>query len=90
MQEGEWEEIETKESLEPCQIHSLCETCNGYLLHFGLGNFSFLLIYLFLAVHGHISLIMANGGYSLGVAPELLIVVASVVAEHDLWSTRAQ
>ena len=41
-------------------------------------------------MHGHSSLIMANGGYSLIVVPEFLIAVASLVAEHDLWSTWAQ
>ena len=41
-------------------------------------------------MHGHTSLIVANGGYSLVVVPELLISVASLLAKHDLWSTWAQ
>ena len=35
------------------------------------------------------SLVVANEGYSLGVVHRLLIVVASLVAEHGLESTRA-
>ena len=35
------------------------------------------------------SLVEASGGYSLDVVSGLLIVVASSVAQHRLWGTRA-
>ena len=51
--------------------------------------FIYLFYYLFLAVLGHLStyglsLVVASGGYSLGVVHGLLIVVASLVAEYGL------
>ena len=36
------------------------------------------------------SLVVARGVYSLGQCPGLLIVVASLVAEHRLWVCRLQ
>jgi len=51
-------------------------------------------IYLVLAVLGlccctDLSLGAVSGGYSPGVAGRLLVVVASLVAEHRLWSIGA-
>ena len=57
-----------------------------YIIHI---NYIYDFIYLFLTVLGFhycigFSLIAASGVHSLGVMPRLLIVVASLVAEHGL------
>ena len=41
-----------------------------------------------LSVYG-LSLVVASGGYSLGVEHQLLIAVASLVAEHGLYGAQA-
>ena len=51
-------------------------------------------MYLFLAVLGlrcctGFSLVVGSEGYSLAVVLRILVVVASLVAEHRLWSTQA-
>ena len=70
-----------------------CVTWEARLLT-TLQSFLFLVIYLFLTVlglccHRGFSLVVASTGHSLVVVSGLLIVVASSVAEHGLWSTRA-
>ena len=46
------------------------------------------LCWVFVPVHG-LSLVVASGGYHLGVVRGHLIAVASLIAEHRLWSTQA-
>ena len=51
-------------------------------------------VYLFLVVLGlhcsaGFSLVVASGGYSLVAVCGLLIAVASLIAEHGLWGSRA-
>ena len=46
------------------------------------------LCWVFVPVHG-LSLVVASGGYHLGVVRGRLTAVASLIAEHRLWSTQA-
>ena len=75
----------------------LCPEC-GALVASGGRPWTFALfkncIYLFLAVLGlryclGFSLVAASGGCSQVVMPGLLLVLASLVAEHELWGTCA-
>ena len=47
--------------------------------------FIFWLLWVFIATRG-LSLVEASRGYSLAAVHQLLIVVASLVAEHRLWA----
>ena len=61
-------------------IWSISKSCWHSLKNFFF-NYYFWLQWAFIAAH-RLSLVEVSGGYSLVVAPRLLIVVASLVAEH--------
>ena len=60
-------------------------------LNWGWQNLFFFNIYLFLifGCPANVSLVSKSGGYSLAAMHWLLIAVASLVAEHRLYSTQA-
>ena len=57
-----------------------------FTLRFFLPAFLFWLRWVFVAARG-LSLVVVSGGYSVVVVQGLLIVMASPVAEHRLYST---
>ena len=74
--------------LEQTLLKQECLVCLGVFSKI----FIYLFYYLFLAVLGllsvyGLSLVVASGGYSPGVVHRLLVVVASLVAQHGLWGT---